>query len=113
MPWQVVSLMLDDLTAERWSRTDENLATLVDVQSWWLEAEYVKWTTDPAEAKAAARRSSSPTPPLPALRAVAYRPPEAHAAAVARYAARNVTPPTPGVPEGQLSARALAKLIGL
>lgn len=102
--------MLDDLAEEQWSRTDENLASLVDVQSWWLEAEYVKWTTSPEEAKAASRRSSTPTPPLPALRAVAARPPKAHAAAVQRYAARNVVA---SVPEGQMTARQLAKLIGL
>lgn len=108
MPWQDVTLLLDDLN-ETWTRTDENIATLVDIQNWWLEAEYVKWTTDPEEAKAASR-SADPTPPLPVLRAVAYRPPAAHAAAVERYEARRPQQPKPS---GQMDARSFGALFGL
>ncbi|MGB6246114.1 hypothetical protein [Gordonia sp. (in: high G+C Gram-positive bacteria)] len=108
MPWQDVTLLLDDL-AETWTRTDENLASLVDIQNWWLEAEYVKWTTDPAEAKSASRRAGGKVPPLPALRAVAHRPPKAHAAAVERYAARVPV----DKPVGQMDARAFGALFGL
>ncbi len=75
--------MLTDLPSS-WSHTDENVATLVDLQTYWLSAEYVKWTTDAAEAKRAAASREKP-PPMPLIQPVARRPRAAHEAAVRRY----------------------------
>lgn len=86
MPWQDFVLLVDDLRPS-WSEVDENAAVLVDVLTYWLEAEYVKWTTSPEEAERAAKSARKQPPPFPLIRPVAHRPPEVHAAAVARYEA--------------------------
>ncbi|MFT4127289.1 MAG: hypothetical protein QM662_13810 [Gordonia sp. (in: high G+C Gram-positive bacteria)] len=87
LAWQDVAAMVHDL-GPSWTRTDENHALLVDLTNYWLEAEYVKWTTSPGEAKrAAARRPRKQPPPFPIVRPVAHRPPAVHAAAMRRYEA--------------------------
>ncbi|MFT3661997.1 MAG: hypothetical protein QM809_11505 [Gordonia sp. (in: high G+C Gram-positive bacteria)] len=120
-PWQDVAALLLDVDADQWSDTDENLATLVDLQTFWLEAEYVKWTTDPSEARRASARAKASgavvAPPLPVIRPVARRPPAAHAAARARYDelnARYRTDPGSTPNDGrQLPARELMARFGL
>lgn len=85
MPWQdVVQLFLE--IPKKWTLQDENQARVVDILSYWLNAEYIKWTTDPAEAKElAAKRTKEKPPPFPIIEPVADRPPAVHAAAMARY----------------------------
>ncbi|AON97383.1 tail assembly chaperone [Gordonia phage Nyceirae] len=118
MHWQDVVLLIDDLKPS-WTETDENAATLLDVQNFWLELEYVKSTTTPAEAKAAERDAKSnkrKAPPLPVIRPVAYRPPAAHAAAVRRYEALLEKYENAGVDlitTEQMDAREVMKMLGL
>lgn len=86
MPWQDVCFLAARLS-KNWTRQDENQAQLVDLLSYWLNAEYVNWTTDPEEAKElAADRSEKPKPPpFPIIEPVAHRPPAIHEAALDRY----------------------------
>ena len=85
MPWQdVVHLFLE--LPSKWTRQDENQAQLLDVMTYWLNAEYAKWTTDPEEAKELANRGDKPKPPpFPIIEPVALRPPAVQAAAMERY----------------------------
>ncbi|QWY82293.1 tail assembly chaperone [Gordonia phage Phishy] len=117
MHWQDVVLLIDDLKPS-WTEADENAATLLDVQNFWLELEYVKATTTPAEAKAAERDAKSnkrKAPPLPVIRPIAYRPPAAHAAAVRRYEALLEKYENAGVDlvAEQMDAREVMKMLGL
>ncbi|MHC9669615.1 hypothetical protein ACQX2Y_09415 [Corynebacterium diphtheriae] len=42
----VLVLKLDDY---EWGYTDENIASLIDREDYWLNAEYQSWTTDPED----------------------------------------------------------------
>lgn len=85
MAWQDVVYLFLDLP-QKWTRQDENQAQLVDIMSYWLNAEYAKWTTDPEEAKELAKRDDKPKPPpFPIIEPVAQRPPAVHAAALKQY----------------------------
>lgn len=83
-PWQDVVALVHDVRPS-WTETDENQALTVDILHYWLEAEYVKWTTSPAEAKKAARQPRKEPPPFPIIRPVAHRPKPVHEAAMRRY----------------------------
>lgn len=84
MPWQDVVALIHDVKPS-WSETDENQALVVDILNYWLEAEYVKWTTSPEEAKKVANQPRKQPPPFPVIRPVAHRPKPAHDAAMRRY----------------------------
>lgn len=117
MHWQDVVLLIDDLRPS-WTEADENAATLLDLQNFWLEMEYVRSTTTPAEAKAAERDAKAnhrKAPPLPVIRPVAYRPPAAHEAAVRRYEALIEKYENDGVDlvTEQMDARAVMQMLGL
>lgn len=63
-----------------WSLLASNVADLVDLMTFWLTAEYVKWTTDPddPEVKAEQKRRKAAgikPPPIPLVQPVAHRPP--------------------------------------
>lgn len=89
------------------------MASLYDLQMYWLEAEYVKWTTSEAEAKKAVKSHRTDPPPMPVIRPVAHRPPAAHAAAVARYDELNKKFTAPTAEHKQMDARTLAAFLGL
>lgn len=85
MPWQDVILLIEDLTPS-WSYEQENAAMVVDTLNYWLEAEYVKWTTSPEEAKRIAARSKNrEAAPMPIIRPVAARPAKIHAEHMRRF----------------------------
>lgn len=83
-PWQDLVVVWEQLPRPGWSHDDENLARLVDIESYRLHVDYARWTTTPEEARAAARDRRRP-PPVPIIEPVAARPPDVHAAAVAAY----------------------------
>ena len=70
-----------------WSRIADNVARLVDLVDYWLRAEYVKWTADEDEIKAARRNRRKP-PPFPLIPPVASRPPSLHQRLQEIYEAR-------------------------
>lgn len=80
--WHVdLALLIEGL--DEWTRTDENIARLVDREDYWLNSEYAQWTHDPddpeAKRRAAERklRGIKP-PPTPILFPVAARPTALH-----------------------------------
>lgn len=77
----VLILKLDDY---EWGYTDENIASLIDREDYWLNAEYQSWTTDPEDpevkkAHEQRKRSGAKPPPKPIIYPIAQRP--QHAAA--------------------------------
>lgn len=73
--------MLEQLERREWSRTDENLAMLIDRLDYWLTSEYSQWVTDPDDPDVKRRREESERsgvkpPPVPIITPVALRPPE-------------------------------------
>lgn len=108
MPWQDVVALIHDVKPS-WSETDENQALVVDILNYWLEAEYVKWTTSPEEAKKAANQPRKQPPPFPIIRPVAHRPKPVHEAAMRRYQALADRYDTSARPESSDSPEAFAR----
>ena len=81
--WHVdLGMLVEGLDA--WSRTDENIARLVDREDYWLNTEYKGLVTDPDDpevkrAREERRRSGEKPLPFPVLAPVAQRPPEVNA----------------------------------
>lgn len=80
--WHVDLGMLTE-GLDDWSRTDENIARLVDRDDYYLNASYNQWITDPNDPElkrrqADRKRAGIKPPPHPVLMPVAARPPELH-----------------------------------
>lgn len=89
-----LGVLVDELDPEpAWSRTDENVAKLVDRIDFWLNAMWQEWTTDPDDPDVKVERERrkragikpSPTPIIPP---VAARPPELHQLLMEQYQRR-------------------------
>lgn len=79
MWWVDIAILIEGLG--RWTRTDENIARLVDREDYWLNSEYSQWITDPddpdVKAEQARRKALGiKPPPRPIMWPVASRPPE-------------------------------------
>ena len=64
---------------DTWTRTDENIARLVDREDYWLNSEYSSWTADPDDEDAKQERERRKAlgikpPPRPILFPVGLRP---------------------------------------
>lgn len=83
---------MDGLQPE-WTRTDENVAKLVDRIDFWLGALWQEWTTEPddpevkAERERRKREGIKPSP-APIIPPVADRPPELHKFLTEQYLRR-------------------------
>lgn len=76
--WQDIAVLIDGLDSY-WTRTDENIAALVDRDDYYLTAQYRSWITDPSDPEVKReqmrrKRSGKKPPPLPILYPVAQRP---------------------------------------
>ena len=88
-----------------WNHLAANVATLVDLMSYTVHAEYVQWTTDPDDPQVKAdrerrKKQGIKPPPVPIVPPVAFRPEsvatEVNAAydeLVARFAGRGLEQP--------------------
>lgn len=112
----MIEHLLDD--DHGWSHTDENLAALVDLLTYWLTSEYAGWVTDPDDpevkaARAERKRSGIKPSPVPLIQPVAQRPPQALRAARQRLRALQAAhQPSPAPTPGESPIAALDALLG-
>lgn len=90
---------------DEWTRTDENIARLVDREDYWLNSEYAGWIHDPddpdTKRRAAERRKRGiKPPPTPILFPVAARPDTLHTElmTLAQQQITEHNPPRPAAP---------------
>ena len=81
MWWVDLVILADGL--EAWTRTDENIARLVDREDYWLNSEYSSWIADPDDDEARRERQRRKAagikpPPQPILFPVGLRPPQVY-----------------------------------
>ena len=73
-----------------WNHLAANMATMVDLLAYWLQAEYAKWIHDPDDPEvkreqARRKREKIKPPPIPLVPPIAHRPPSVAEKYVADY----------------------------
>ncbi|WP_233426066.1 hypothetical protein [Corynebacterium silvaticum] len=82
--WVDLMILVEKLDDFEWTKTDENIAHLVDREDFWLNAEYSSWITDADDpeiqsAREHRKQSGMKPPPKPILWPIAERPQRAAA----------------------------------